>query len=247
MASTGKEASHLSFPPLKGDQRSDTADSIYKSDRASSIPIPIPGRGGNTTPIFTKPLPAPGLRPKSYSSTVQHRFLTPAEWARLAHGVGAIKDGETHTVVHPTCWYWPPKGLPEGLYRDVVAQRSKYFISYHLLSTLRWFLMIIQIVIGAILTALGSVQMHTGIPITVLAAINTIDAGLLALMHNSGLPDRYRLDKVEFTKVEDHLKVRTAAFLTVQDWLTVLRCRGFSTPALSRMAKRSTMCSATVT
>ena len=26
-------------------------------------------------------------------------------------------------------------------------------------------------------------------------------------MHNSGLPDRYRLNKVEFTRVEDYLKV----------------------------------------
>jgi hypothetical protein len=212
MAGAGKETSHLSFPPLKGDQRSDPGDSIYKSERPSSIPIPVPPRAGSVTPVFTKSTPPSGSRPKSHVPTLQHRFLTPAEWARVAHGVGAIKDGETHTVVHPTCWYWPPKGLPEGLYRDVIAQRSKYFISYHLLSTLRWFLMILQIVLGAILTALGSVQLDTGIPITVLAAINTIDAGLLALMHNSGLPDRYRLDQVEFIKVEDHLKVRNPFF-----------------------------------
>jgi len=208
MASAGRDTGHLSFPPLKPDQRSETGDSIYKSERRSSLPIPVAGsRPGNTTPVFTKPAPPPGPRPKTYSPAVQHRFLTPAEWARVAHGVGAINEGETHTVIHPTCWYWPPKGVPEGLYRDVILQRSKFFISYHLLSTFRWFMMILQIVLGAILTALGSAQLNASVPITVLAAINTVNAGLLALMHNSGLPDRYRLDKVEFTKVEDFLKV----------------------------------------
>ncbi|KAK5660550.1 hypothetical protein OQA88_13100 [Cercophora sp. LCS_1] len=213
MATAGGNPSHLSLPPLKTDQRSEVTDSIYKSERPSSIPLPIPGARPGSAPIFTKsvqptPVPGPGPRAKSVSaSPLQHRFLSPAEWARIAHGLGAIRDGETHTVIHPTCWYWPPKGLPDGLYKDVVAQRSKYFILYHLISTFRWFLLIMQIVLGAILTALGSVQQGLNTPITVLAALNTVAAGLLALMHNSGLPDRYRLDKVEFTKVEDTLKV----------------------------------------
>lgn len=213
MANVGRDASHLSLPAMKSDQRSEPAESIYKSERPSSIPLPS-GRP-SSTPIFkSTPQPSPphgpqqpGPRPKSFPSPTKHRFLTPAEWARVAHGVGAIRENETHTVVHPTCWYWPPNGMPEGLYRDVITQRSKSCISYHLVSMLRWFLMILQIILGATLTALGSVQMEHGVPITVLAAINTIDAGLLALMHNSGLPDRYRLDKVEYCKVEDFLKV----------------------------------------
>ena len=78
------------------------------------------------------------------------------------------------------------------------------------MSIIRRILMILQIVLGAVLAALGSVDTRTSTatPITVLAAINAVDAGLLALMHNSGLPDRYRLDRVEFVKVEDFLKVR---------------------------------------
>jgi hypothetical protein len=66
---------------------------------------------------------------------------------------------------------------------------------------------ILQIVIGAVLTALGSVGRSSDIAITVLAAINTFLAGLLALIHNSGLPDRYRMDKIEFAKVADYIKV----------------------------------------
>ncbi len=47
----------------------------------------------------------------------------------------------------------------------------------------------------------------------VLAAINTVVAGLLALMHNSGLPDRYRMNKVQFAIVEDFLKVSAPPIL----------------------------------
>ena len=200
MASADRDEILLSPPPLNANHRSDESGGFYKSEKPPQISPP-----GNHPPTTPNP---PGDHSKSDSSS-QHRFLSPSEWARVAHGIGAIKDGETHTVVHPTCWYWPSKGLPDGLYRDVVTQRTKYYISYQLLSTLRWFLMIVQITIGAVLTALGSIKLYdTSTPITALAAANTIGAGILALLHNSGLPDRYRLDKAEFSKVEDFLKVR---------------------------------------
>ena len=209
MTSLSRDPSRLSLPGIKGDARSENGESLYKSEKPSGIPLPT-ARTGNGTPVNPSPAssskPSPGVRSKPLA-LVQHRFLSPAEWARVAHGVGAIKEAETHQVVHPTCWYWPPKGLPQGLYRDVITQRAKYFLLYHVLNTLRWFLMILQIVLGAVLTALGSFQINDGTAITVLAAVNTVDAGLLALLHNSGLPDRYRLDKVEFTRVEDSLKV----------------------------------------
>lgn len=38
-----------------------------------------------------------------------------------------------------------------------------------------------------------------------LGAINTITAGLLALLHNSGLPDRYRYNGAEFEELQDHI------------------------------------------
>ncbi|KAK4647134.1 uncharacterized protein QC761_122810 [Podospora bellae-mahoneyi] len=203
MASLSRDPSRLSLHGLKGDQRSETGESFYKSDKPSGIPVAT-GRPGSGNPVTSRPPQGQGRQKPG--TNIPHRFLTPAEWARVAHGLGAIREGETHQVVHPSSWYWPPKGLPEGLYRDIVTQRTKYFYSYHILSVLRWLLMLLQIILGAVLTALGSFQTTDGTPVTVLAAINTVDAGILALMHNSGLPDRYRLDKVEFVKVEDFLK-----------------------------------------
>ncbi|KAB5523865.1 hypothetical protein GE09DRAFT_1152851 [Coniochaeta sp. 2T2.1] len=143
---------------------------------------------------------------------VHLRQISPAEWARVARGVGALReDGESQTIVHPTCWYWPPKGLPQGLYRDAIMQKTKNFYQYHVLASVRWFLMIMQIILGAILTALGSFSSTSGTPITLLAALNTVDAGLLALMHNSGIPERYRSNRVEFSKVEDYIMVSASS------------------------------------
>ncbi|KAL0933184.1 C6 transcription factor [Colletotrichum truncatum] len=136
----------------------------------------------------------------------KYRFLTPSEWTIFAHGIGGVKDTEGHVALHPTCWYYPPKGIPNGLYRDVIWHRTKYFYFYHGMSTIRWVGYILQIIFGAVLTAIGSMSYKDGTPITILAAANTINAGILALLHNSGLPDRYRSDQAEFGEVEDHLK-----------------------------------------
>ncbi|KAL2264369.1 hypothetical protein VTK26DRAFT_5795 [Humicola hyalothermophila] len=216
MATTDGDEVQL-YPPRGENQHSDEPGDPSKP----SVNLPP---AGNPPP--TKPNPAPDDPPAAASPT-PHRFLTPTEWARVAHGIGAIQEGETHQVVHPTCWYWPPKGLPDGLYRDVVTQRTRYCIGYQLLSMLRWFLMVLQITIGAVLTALGSVKLEgsSSTPITALAVVNTMDAGLLALLHNSGLPDRYRLDMAEFSKVEDSLRELldtgiVKAHQTVDDVLT---------------------------
>lgn len=226
MASSSKDASQQGVPPANGDHHtSDTTSSFYKSERKSSIPIPpsdpiIPpllNPGNPPPPISPKPplsdppqgpppsQPQPHPQPGDLSA--RHRFLSPTEWARVAHGIGAIREGEEHQVVHPTCWYWPSRGLPDGLYRDVVIQRTKYSLSFQLLNMLHWILMVLQVMVGAILTALGSLPMREATPITALAAVNTVGAGLIGLMHNSGLPDRYRMDKAQFLLVEDYLKV----------------------------------------
>lgn len=66
--------------------------------------------------------------------------------------------------------------------------------------------MILQLFIGATLTALGPQAFQDGTPITILGALNTIIAGLLALIHNSGLPDRYRHNMIEFEELVDHIR-----------------------------------------
>ncbi|KAF4587364.1 C6 transcription factor [Ophiocordyceps camponoti-floridani] len=66
--------------------------------------------------------------------------------------------------------------------------------------------MVGQLLIGAAVTSLGSFAKRSGVPITILGALNTVMAGLLALLHNSGLPDRYRYDMAQFEELEDRIK-----------------------------------------
>lgn len=136
----------------------------------------------------------------------RYRFISPAEWAIVAHGVGGVKDAEHHLPVHPTSLWWPPKGMPRGLYKDVVYHRVRCFYFFHAASIIRWGLMVLQLLVGATLTAIGSLSFREGTTITVLGAVNTATAGFLALLHNSGLPDRYRNDMVGFDEVEDHIR-----------------------------------------
>ncbi|KAH7248667.1 uncharacterized protein BKA55DRAFT_690780 [Fusarium redolens] len=136
---------------------------------------------------------------------VRYRFLSPTEWTILARGVGGIKDTEHNKPVHPTSSFWPPKGLPQGLYRDCVYRRTISSYSFHFIGFVRAILFVLQLMIGASITALSSGGFDDT-AITILAASNTVIAGLLALLHNSGIPDRYRYDKSEFEKVEDHIR-----------------------------------------
>ncbi|KAG5981677.1 hypothetical protein E4U55_002686 [Claviceps digitariae] len=96
--------------------------------------------------------------------------------------------------------------MPQGLYRDVVSHKYRYFYLFHFATFIRWSLMVLQILLGAALTALGSMSLKDGKPITILGAANTVIAGLLALLHNSGIPDRYWNDMAEFEEIEDHIK-----------------------------------------
>ncbi|KAH6632675.1 hypothetical protein F5144DRAFT_259226 [Chaetomium tenue] len=213
MASTSNDQAQQGPSFITGHHLLESSGSVYnKSERNPSIPIPPsdapnppqPTTGNAPPPTMPKPIPTGPSQPGG--GPVQYRFLTPTEWARVAHGIGAIREGEEHQVVHPTCWYWPPKGLPEGLYRDVVGQRAKYSLGFQLLSVLHWVLLVLQVMVGAALTALGSLTMRQATPITALAALSTVSAGLIGLMHNSGLPDRYRMDRAQFVQVEDFMR-----------------------------------------
>ncbi|KAL2068723.1 hypothetical protein VTL71DRAFT_15061 [Oculimacula yallundae] len=95
-----------------------------------------------------------------------------------------------------------PKHIPEGLYKNTIQKRRKAQFSYYFTSTLYNTCLILQILLSAALTALGSSSKKNGTAITILAAANTVNAGLVALLHNSGLPGRIRSDWNEYDKVE---------------------------------------------
>jgi hypothetical protein len=150
-------------------------------------------------------LQAEDLTPKELTAPGHPHILTRLSNADLnivCHSIGGTQSTESQSVIHPTSWIYPPKGLPDGLYKDVVRARVGSQYSFYICSAFFNINLVLQLVLGALLTALGSRATGKDVLITVLAAANTINAGLLALMHNSGLPDRYQKDWAEFEKVE---------------------------------------------
>jgi len=132
--------------------------------------------------------------------------LSDSDLAIVCHAIGASSSVENQAVIHPTSNLYPPKGIPDGLYRDVIRARFSCQYSYWISSTLVNVSMVFQLLLGAALTALGSRATGQELAITILAAANTVIAGLLALMHNSGLPDRFQKDFNELDMVESYLK-----------------------------------------
>ncbi|KAI8956457.1 hypothetical protein F5Y11DRAFT_342963 [Daldinia sp. FL1419] len=182
-------------------------------------------------PSSTPPSPRPnssngGASPKSKDQGKDtYRLLTHVEWVQFCRGVGVFKDDEGEEVVRQTSTMWPPKGFRDGLYQDVLVEKTKFTYMFHSVDIVSWLLMLLQIAMGAVLTALGSVSSsRNGTAITSIAAVNTCVGGILALLHNSGLPARYRSDRNEFYKLEEHIKsiVDTALVPSDQDINAVL-------------------------
>ncbi|KAK4641035.1 hypothetical protein QC761_608820 [Podospora bellae-mahoneyi] len=101
-----------------------------------------------------------------------------------------------------------------GMYAAAMrAQRNKKMIS-RLVNLIVYASHFFQIIVGASLTALGpSAGEHT-ILITVLGAVNTVIAGVLALLKGQGLPERLRHQVAEFRKLQDWIE-QTEALLSV--------------------------------
>ncbi|GAP91915.1 putative C6 transcription factor [Rosellinia necatrix] len=177
---------------------------ILQSDTGRAAPIPVQHADATAaSPHHKSGTPKPGSPGPEHET---YRLMEKGEWLQFCRDIGILKDEESEEIVRTTGRVWPPTGFRDGLYRDVLYQKTKYAYYYHLLSITAWGLMLLQLILGAILTALGATASSNGTPITILAAVNTSVAGILALLHNSGLPDRYRWDRDEFVKLEMHIR-----------------------------------------
>lgn len=101
-----------------------------------------------------------------------------------------------------------------GLYRSVLAEAARKRALYTVTTALLYLCYLAQVVIGAALTALGSVAARYATAITVLGALNTALAGVLALIRSSGQPQKLGKDQVGFRKLQDWIE-ETDALLAV--------------------------------
>lgn len=101
-----------------------------------------------------------------------------------------------------------------GIYRMVVDNRKKKHLYSDLVAALMYLCYFAQIVIGAALTALGPSASRHPAGITLLGAVNTVLAGVLAMIKGSGQPQRLAKDWIEYRKLQDWIE-ETESLLAV--------------------------------
>lgn len=101
-----------------------------------------------------------------------------------------------------------------GVYRSVIQYQRSKRITHHTLGFILYTSHFLQIVLAAILTALGPNAKNYEIEITVLGAVNTVTAGVLAVLKGSGMIERLAKDEVEFKKLQDWIE-ETESLLSV--------------------------------
>lgn len=101
-----------------------------------------------------------------------------------------------------------------GVYRSVIQHQRSKRITHHTLGFILYASHFLQIVLAATLTALGPNAKNYEIEITILGAVNTITAGVLAVLKGSGMIERLAKDEVEFKKLQDWIE-ETESLLSV--------------------------------
>lgn len=148
--------------------------------------------------------------PPGSNSKLAMKMLSPDDLTEVCLKIGAPPSlfpttESSSSSSFPKPIRYTPRDTPHGLYRSVLHARQAAQWNYYFMSTLHNTCIILQLLLGAALTALGSSASMSGthgLSITLLAAANTVNAGLIALFHNSGLPNRIKQDCNEWAKVE---------------------------------------------
>lgn len=98
----------------------------------------------------------------------------------------------------------PPIG-PKTLYGRALRQRRNQYTTYAVTATISNSLLLMQVVLGAAVTALGA-SSSSHILITLFGATNTIIAGVVAYLKSRGQPMRARMYRDDLERVVDEIE-----------------------------------------
>jgi len=93
-----------------------------------------------------------------------------------------------------------------GLYKQVITARSYKSRLHRVFEAIFYTALGVQIIIGAVLTALGPVAKSHSRAITILGIFNTSIAGLLTILKGQGVPERFRKDEYQMKKVQNYIE-----------------------------------------
>jgi hypothetical protein len=87
----------------------------------------------------------------------------------VCRAIGATSDDEANTLLRPRSVIYPPKGLPDGLYKDVIRSRVVCTYQYYFCEIFFNVSLFLQLILGAATTALASSSKKENTAITILA------------------------------------------------------------------------------
>jgi hypothetical protein len=100
----------------------------------------------------------------------------------------------------------------DGYYVSAVQSEWKAFIGYQISNTFITTVYILQIFVAATITALAAYDGHR-VTLTVLGAINTVLAGLVAYTKGMGLPNRLRKSRDQYQHVKEYIDYKERQFV----------------------------------
>jgi hypothetical protein len=104
----------------------------------------------------------------------------------------------------------PPSSIDKsnlGLYPSVLSSERYAMVSFYFYDYVLSACVFLQIVLATTLTALGA-SSASHIAITILGAVNTALAGIVALIKGKGLPNRYRQDWNGWRELRNYIEER---------------------------------------
>ena len=97
--------------------------------------------------------------------------------------------------------YWPKSSLHSRATRQLSSQTRTYIFTAVLTNSL----LLSQVVLGAVVTGLGATE-SSHLIITIIGAMNTIIAGVVAYLKSRGQPMRARMYKDDLERVVDEIE-----------------------------------------
>ncbi|EPE09043.1 c6 transcription factor [Ophiostoma piceae UAMH 11346] len=193
-----------SIPLVAAARSSDTHASSSEPEQAEPGHTDnIHHRGIEVTPSWGNPA---GLEPRK--ATDQNVLLF-----RQAIGIN-ITNPDADAADPEAASMEQNRKLATGIYGRILRERRTKTLQYNVLSTFVNTCHVVQILIGASLTALGPEAATHTTAITALGATNTILAGVFALLKGQGLPDRLHKDAIEYRRVQDWIEETDSLLLS---------------------------------
>jgi hypothetical protein len=100
----------------------------------------------------------------------------------------------------------------DGYYVSAVQSEWKAFIGYQFSNSFIMTVYVMQILVAATITALAAYEGHR-VTLTVLGAINTVLAGLVAYTKGMGLPNRLRKSRDQYQHVKEYIDYKERQFV----------------------------------